>query len=76
MIVSLTHEFVCSSCKFICGTEVQEIATVHKVSPAQVALKWLVQRESPIACASWKQDYMKEDLGGPQMRDFVHKLVV
>jgi len=42
--------------------EVQQIAKAHKVSPAQVALKWIVQQGHPLACASWKKDYMKEDL--------------
>jgi diketogulonate reductase-like aldo/keto reductase len=42
--------------------EVKTIAAAHKVSAAQVALKWIVQRGSPLACASWRSDYMKEDL--------------
>jgi diketogulonate reductase-like aldo/keto reductase len=42
--------------------EVITIATAHKVSAAQVALKWITQRSSPLACATWRADYMKEDL--------------
>jgi diketogulonate reductase-like aldo/keto reductase len=42
--------------------EVKTIATAHNVSAAQVALKWITQRGSPLACASWRTDYMNEDL--------------
>eukprot|EP00937_MAST-01D_sp_MAST-1D-sp2_P004853 g4853.t1 len=42
--------------------EVVSIAAKHSVSTAQVALKWLAQQGRPIACASWRQDYMQEDL--------------
>ena len=42
--------------------EVQTIAKAHNVSPAQVGLKWIVQQGHPLACASWREDYMKEDL--------------
>ena len=41
---------------------VQAAATRHAVSPAQVALKWLVQKRHPLACASWSAQYMREDL--------------
>ena len=42
--------------------EVVDIASKHGVSPAQVALKWIAQQGRPIACASWKKQYMEEDL--------------
>jgi diketogulonate reductase-like aldo/keto reductase len=42
--------------------EVISIASAHKVSAAQVALKWITERGSPLACASWRSDYMDEDL--------------
>lgn len=42
--------------------EVQQIAQAHRVSPAQIGLKWIVQQGHPLACASWREDYMKEDL--------------
>ena len=57
-----------SSCTIKGGTsvlkipEVVAIATAHSVSPAQVGLKWVAQQGRPIACASWRQDYMVEDL--------------
>jgi len=57
-----------SSCSMGGGSSVLEIAQVvdiaqaHKVSPAQVGLKWVAQQGFPIACASWKQDFMVEDL--------------
>jgi diketogulonate reductase-like aldo/keto reductase len=42
--------------------EVKSMAKVHGVSPAQIALKWIVQQGRPLACASWKKEYMQEDL--------------
>jgi len=27
-----------------------------------VALKWIVQQKIPLTCASWREDYMREDL--------------
>eukprot|EP00930_Biecheleria_cincta_P059759 TRINITY_DN45481_c0_g1_i1.p1 TRINITY_DN45481_c0_g1~~TRINITY_DN45481_c0_g1_i1.p1 ORF type:complete len:308 (-),score=41.15 TRINITY_DN45481_c0_g1_i1:79-1002(-) len=54
-----------SSCKHgnvMTLPEVKTIAGAHKVSPAQVALKWIVQQGRPLAVASWLQQYMEEDL--------------
>ena len=42
--------------------EVIQIAKDHGVSAAQVGLRWIVQQNIPLACASWRLDYMKEDL--------------
>jgi diketogulonate reductase-like aldo/keto reductase len=42
--------------------EVISIANAHSVSPAQVALKWIVQQGLPLTTASWREDYMREDL--------------
>ena len=38
------------------------IASSHSVSPAQVALKWIIQQDLPLTTASWKEAYMVEDL--------------
>lgn len=54
-----------SSCKHgnvMTLPEVKKIAEAHKVSPAQVALKWIVQQGRPLAVASSSQKYMEEDL--------------
>lgn len=42
--------------------EVISIGQAHSVSPAQVALKWIVQQQRPLACANWRKDYMLEDI--------------
>ena len=42
--------------------EVVDIAAAHGVSPAQVALKWIVQGGFPLPTAVTNQDYMIEDL--------------
>mmetsp|Transcript_15439 Transcript_15439/g.30358 ORF Transcript_15439/g.30358 Transcript_15439/m.30358 type:complete len:295 (+) Transcript_15439:33-917(+) len=42
--------------------EVKKIAAVHNVSAAQVALKWIVQQGFPLATATWRLDFMNEDL--------------
>ena len=42
--------------------EVQAVAKSHSVSPAQVALKWLVQQGRPLATAVAREDYAREDL--------------
>jgi len=42
--------------------EVIEIAKTHSVSPAKIALKWIVQQGFPLATATAKLDYMNEDL--------------
>ena len=42
--------------------EVLSIADTHAVSPAQVALKWLVQQGRPLATAVAKEEYAREDL--------------
>lgn len=42
--------------------EVIAIAAAHSVSPAQVGLKWIIQRGYPLTTAVWRADYMKEDI--------------
>ena len=42
--------------------EVIAVAKSHHVQPAQVALKWIVQQGLPLTTASWREDYMVEDL--------------
>ena len=42
--------------------EVNAIADAHGVSAAQVALKWIVQQQIPLATSVVDEDYMKEDL--------------
>ena len=42
--------------------EVIAIAKQHRVSAAQVGLKWIVQQGLPLATAIWRLDYMNEDL--------------
>jgi len=42
--------------------EVNQIAAAHNVSAAQVGLKWVVQQGHPLACATSKLKYAREDL--------------
>lgn len=42
--------------------EVIAIAATHKVTAAQVGLKWVVQQGLPLATAVWELGYMREDL--------------
>lgn len=42
--------------------EVIDIAASHKVSPAQVGLKWVAQQGLPLTTAVWNSTYMAEDL--------------
>lgn len=42
--------------------EVKQVAAVHNVSTAQVALKWIVQQRRPLATAVGRVEYMHEDL--------------
>lgn len=42
--------------------EVQAVAQRYGVSPAQIALRWIVQQGYPLATAVWAQQYMLEDL--------------
>ena len=42
--------------------QVKAVAAAHSVSPAQVALKWIVQQGRPLATAVARADYIKEDL--------------
>lgn len=54
-----------SSCKHgnvMTIPEVKTVARRHGVSPAQIALKWIVQQGRPLACASWDKRYMEEDM--------------
>ena len=37
-------------------------AAAHKTTPAQVALRWIVQHGAVLATAVWQEDYIKEDL--------------
>jgi len=57
-----------SSCEYHGGVSVmglapvQTIAKAHKVSAAQVGLKFVIQLGHPLTTAIWKRDYMLEDL--------------
>ena len=42
--------------------EVVAAAAAHKTTPAQVALRWIVQHGAVLATAVWQEDYIKEDL--------------
>jgi diketogulonate reductase-like aldo/keto reductase len=42
--------------------EVKAVAQRYGVSPAQVALRWIVQQGYPLATSAWELPYMLEDL--------------
>ena len=52
----------CQPCFNVTSGEMEAWYRAHNVSAAQVALKWIVQQSRPVACASWREDYMLEDL--------------
>ena len=49
--------------------EVVAAAAAHKTTPAQVALRWIVQHGAVLATAVWQDDYIKEDLWGFTLTD-------
>lgn len=52
----------CSHGSVMTRPQVVAIARAHGVSPAQVALKWLVQQGRPLATAVAREEYAREDL--------------
>ena len=52
------------SCSFdvLGDKDVNAIASVHKVSAAQVALRWIAQQGALFVTAGSKSDYLQEDL--------------